>query len=61
MLRTLLTERFKLAVHRESKEQPVYRLIVNSKAPSLKSDAEPAIPRYSMQPGGLADHRRHGR
>jgi uncharacterized protein (TIGR03435 family) len=52
MLRTLLTERFQLAVHQESKEQPVYRLVLG-KGPKLeKSAAEAGNPRYSQG----ADH-----
>jgi uncharacterized protein (TIGR03435 family) len=36
MLRSLLTERFKLALHRESKELAVYALEVGKKAPRLR-------------------------
>jgi uncharacterized protein (TIGR03435 family) len=36
MLRTLLTERFKLAIHRESKERSVYELLVGKDGPRLK-------------------------
>jgi uncharacterized protein (TIGR03435 family) len=36
MLQALLTERFKLKVHRESKEQPVYALVVGKNGPKLK-------------------------
>jgi len=55
MLRALLAERFQLAVHQESKEQPVYRLIVGKQGPRIeKSTAEVAIPRYSLGAGKLA-------
>jgi bla regulator protein BlaR1 len=41
MLQTLLTDRFKLTVHRESKAEPVYKLVVAANGPKLqKSVAE---------------------
>ena len=39
MLQNLLAERFKLAVHKESKEMPVYSLIVAKGGPKLKEAA----------------------
>jgi uncharacterized protein (TIGR03435 family) len=36
MLQTLLTERFKLAIHREAKEMPVYALVVSKSGSKLK-------------------------
>src|SRR5215472_10650574 len=36
MLQTLLTERFKLAFHREAKEMPIYALVVSKSGPKLK-------------------------
>ena len=48
MLQALLAERFKLTVHRESKEQAVYALVVGKNGPKLKEsppDADaPAAP-----------------
>jgi bla regulator protein blaR1 len=42
MLRSLLTDRFKLKVHRETKRLPVYELVVAKGGPKLKpTDAEP--------------------
>jgi uncharacterized protein (TIGR03435 family) len=41
MLQALLAERFKLAVHRESKEQRVYLLRVGKKGSRLKQTEEP--------------------
>ena len=41
MLQTLLAERFKLAVHRETKEQSVYFLVAGKSGPRLKK-AEPS-------------------
>jgi uncharacterized protein (TIGR03435 family) len=39
MLQTLLAERFRLAFHRESKEMPVYALVVAKNGPKLKPSA----------------------
>jgi uncharacterized protein (TIGR03435 family) len=39
LMRTLLAERFKLRVHRESREMPVYALVVGPKGPKLKETA----------------------
>lgn len=41
MLQTLLAERFKLAVHRETKEQRVYFLVVGKSGPKLKEALAP--------------------
>lgn len=43
MLQALLAERFKLAIHRETREQSVYALIVAKGGPKLK-EAEPDPP-----------------
>jgi uncharacterized protein (TIGR03435 family) len=43
MLQTLLAERFKLVIHRETKDQSVYALIVAKGGPKLKA-AEPDPP-----------------
>jgi uncharacterized protein (TIGR03435 family) len=41
MLQTLLADRFKLAIHRETKEMPVYALVVGKGGPKLqKADIE---------------------
>src|SRR6476660_8570560 len=46
MLRALLEERFKLVVHRESKEQPVYSLEVAKNGPKFKeAPVESATPK----------------
>jgi uncharacterized protein (TIGR03435 family) len=39
MLQTLLADRFKLAIHRETKEMPVYALMAGKNGPGLKSSA----------------------
>ena len=36
MLQTLLADRFKLAIHRETREMPVYALVVGKNGPRLK-------------------------
>jgi Protein of unknown function (DUF3738) len=41
MLQSLLAERFKLAVHRETKEQRVYFLLVGKNGPKLKEAQKP--------------------
>jgi len=55
MLQNLLAERFKLTLHRESKELPVYALVVGPKGPKLKdstaTDAPPAPDSPSRPPG----------
>jgi len=43
MIQALLAERFKLTIHRESKEMQVYELVVNKGGPKLK-DAAPEEP-----------------
>jgi len=40
-LRSLLADRFQLALHSETKEQPVYALVVNKGGPNLQESAEP--------------------
>lgn len=42
MLQSLLAERFKLAAHKENREQPVYALIVSKDGPKLKEAVETA-------------------
>ncbi|SPE39658.1 hypothetical protein SBA3_3340001 [Candidatus Sulfopaludibacter sp. SbA3] len=47
MLQNLLAERFKLTLHRETKEQPMYALVVGSKGPKLKDSTVTDTPRAS--------------
>jgi len=51
MLQNLLAERFKLTLHREKKELPMYALVVGKNGPKLKESVEDAAPKG----GGLAD------
>jgi uncharacterized protein (TIGR03435 family) len=44
MLQTLLAERFNLKMHRDSKEESVYALIVGKGGPKLKESAPPPPP-----------------
>jgi uncharacterized protein (TIGR03435 family) len=45
MLQQLLNERFKMAVHKETKEQPIYALVVGKGGPKLtKSEDDPNKP-----------------
>jgi uncharacterized protein (TIGR03435 family) len=42
MMQTLLADRFKLAIHRETKEMPIYELVTGKNGPKLKASAEAA-------------------
>jgi uncharacterized protein (TIGR03435 family) len=49
MLQTLLAERFKLAVHSETREQRVYFLVVGKNGPKLKESQKPADESSNVQ------------
>lgn len=51
MLQTLLAERFKLVVRRETKEQSIYALVVAKGGPKLK-ESEPDPPAPDVPPEG---------
>jgi uncharacterized protein (TIGR03435 family) len=54
MLRQILAERFKLTIHRESRELPVYTLSVAKGGPKLKESAiDPAVPASARRGGGV--------
>ncbi|HWC95999.1 MAG TPA: TIGR03435 family protein [Candidatus Sulfopaludibacter sp.] len=53
MLQRLLTERFKLAVHRETKEQRAYLLVVAKGGPKLK-EGRAEGGQSQMWPGGIS-------
>jgi uncharacterized protein (TIGR03435 family) len=53
MLQALLAERFQMTVHRETREQPVYALVVGKNGPKLKKSDESAAPISAFGgPGG---------
>jgi uncharacterized protein (TIGR03435 family) len=43
MLQTLLRERFKLSLHRETRAAPVYKLMVAKNGPKLKQSEKPGV------------------
>jgi uncharacterized protein (TIGR03435 family) len=53
MLQNLLAERFKLAVHREKKEMPVYELTVAKNGPKFKESVPKDAPQDDASPGKL--------
>jgi uncharacterized protein (TIGR03435 family) len=53
MLQNLLAERFKLTLHREKKDLPMYALVVGKNGPKLKESAEEPAPKEGD--GGPAD------
>lgn len=55
MLQTLLAERFKVAVHRENREHPVYELVVAKGGPKLQpSEPEDPAPNAASKDEGIA-------
>jgi uncharacterized protein (TIGR03435 family) len=52
MQQNLLTERFKLAVHHEKKELPMYELVVAKNGPKFKESEEEAAPPDGGPPPG---------
>ncbi|HEV3329722.1 MAG TPA: TIGR03435 family protein [Bryobacteraceae bacterium] len=53
MLQALLADRFKLTLHRDSKEQPVYALVLGKNGPKLKeSPPDPDAPSDAVPPAG---------
>jgi uncharacterized protein (TIGR03435 family) len=56
MFQALLEERFKLKVHRETKELPVYTLTQTKKGPKLRQWTEDAPPQRVIGQGGPGRH-----
>ena len=54
MLQALLADRFQLLIHRETKEMPVYRLVVAKSGPKLQRTSK------DCDPGGITCHGYHG-
>lgn len=50
MVQTLLADRFHLSHHRETKEYPVYALVVNKNGPKLHPAASDTTPQIFMKP-----------
>jgi uncharacterized protein (TIGR03435 family) len=57
MLQNLLAERFKLTLHREKKDLPMYALVVGKNGPKLKESVDDPAPKEGDAPkaGGPAD------
>src|SRR4051812_12542420 len=53
LLQSLLTERFQLKTHKETKELPTYDLVVTKEGAKLKSVPEPPRPARGVAPGPL--------
>ena len=57
MLQALLTDRFQIRMHRESKEMAVYVLTSGKGAPKLKEATEDAAASLSSSTAGVSFHR----
>lgn len=51
MLRTLLADRFKLAIHTETRQLPVYSLVIAKSGPKIEKTTDPKRSSTSMCPG----------
>jgi uncharacterized protein (TIGR03435 family) len=54
MLQNLLADRFQLKLHRESKDAPIYALVVAKNGPKLKESAPGAQGSIGMSQGNLS-------
>jgi uncharacterized protein (TIGR03435 family) len=61
MLRTLLEERFQLKVHRETREIPIYGLVVGKSGPKLQESAADAKNSLSVLVGGIKGEMKAGK
>jgi Protein of unknown function (DUF3738) len=57
MLQTLLADRFRLAVHRETKELPLYRLVVSKRGPKFRESTVSGEPKSRMGMGQITDEK----
>jgi uncharacterized protein (TIGR03435 family) len=53
MLRSLLEERFRLAVHWETRQETIYSLVAAKGGPKLKAAADGENPGFGMEPGRM--------
>lgn len=63
MLQSVLADRFKLAVHAETRDLPVYSLVVAEGGPKLKESSAPEVPAGEPMPqemGGAVAQKRRG-
>jgi len=56
MLQSLLADRFQLKIHRETKEMPVFALVVGKNGPRFKPNVEDAKPGYSVRGSAKGMH-----
>jgi uncharacterized protein (TIGR03435 family) len=56
MLQTLLAERFQLRIHRETKEVPMYALVVSKNGPKLKESSPAEEPKGQITGDGSGIH-----
>ncbi len=56
MLQALLADRFQLKIRRETKEVPMYSLVVNKNGPRLKESAPEETPKGRITAGGTGMH-----
>jgi len=56
MLRTLLENRFKLALHHEPKVVPVYKLVIAKSGPKLRESAADGEPACALTLNGFVCH-----
>lgn len=61
MLQTLLADRFELKLHRETREVPVYALMLDKNGPKLKNSPDDAKSGSSFSMGGIQGHMKYSK